>query len=66
MNIQTNGPYHAQMLQELIRVACRITPWNISLIFSWKIGDAIICGYSIVLKTTEQTPLSTLYVEYIL
>lgn len=29
--------------------------------WSWKIGPAIACGNTVVLKTAEQTPLSALY-----
>ena len=29
--------------------------------FSWKIGPALACGNTIVMKTAEQTPLSALY-----
>ena len=29
----------------------------------WKIGPALACGNTVVLKTAEQTPLSALYVS---
>lgn len=30
--------------------------------FAWKVGPALACGNTTVLKTAEQTPLSALYV----
>ncbi|XLT35388.1 hypothetical protein HN873_066680, partial [Arachis hypogaea] len=39
-----------------------IIPWNFSLLmFAWKVGPALACGNTLVLKTAEQTPLSALY-----
>ncbi|CAA7407717.1 unnamed protein product [Spirodela intermedia] len=44
-------------------VAGQIIPWNFPLLmFAWKVGPALACGNTIVLKTAEQTPLSALYV----
>ncbi|CBI32133.3 unnamed protein product, partial [Vitis vinifera] len=31
--------------------------------YAWKIGPALACGNTVVLKTAEQTPLSALYVS---
>ena len=33
--------------------------------FAWKIFPALACGNIVVLKTAEQTPLSTIYVANI-
>ncbi|KAK4715798.1 hypothetical protein R3W88_014136 [Solanum pinnatisectum] len=67
MTIPADGPYHVQTLHEPIGVAGQIIPWNFPfLIFSWKIGPALACGNTIVLKTAEQTPLSALYVANLL
>ena len=33
---------------------------------SWKIGPALACGYTVMLKPAEQTPLSALYVASLL
>lgn len=30
--------------------------------FAWKVGPALACGNTIVLKTAEQTPLTAFYV----
>lgn len=52
-----------QTLHEPIGVAGQIIPWNFPLImFAWKVGPALACGNTIVLKTAEQTPLTALYV----
>lgn len=34
--------------------------------FAWKVGPALACGNSVVLKTAEQTPLSALLVSKLL
>jgi len=52
-----------QTLHEPIGVAGQIIPWNFPLVmFAWKVGPALACGNTIVLKTAEQTPLSAFYV----
>lgn len=58
-----DGSYHVQTLHEPIGVAGQIIPWNFPLLmFAWKVGPALACGNTIVLKTAEQTPLTALYV----
>jgi len=45
----------------------QIIPWNFPLLmYAWKIGPALACGNTVVLKTAEQTPLSALYVSKLL
>lgn len=34
--------------------------------FAWKVGPALACGNTIVLKTAEQTPLTALYAAKLL
>ncbi len=47
--------------REPLGVVGLITPWNFPLnIASWKIGPALACGNTVVLKPAELTPLSTL------
>ncbi|KAL1599643.1 aldehyde dehydrogenase (NAD(P)(+)) ald5 [Paraconiothyrium brasiliense] len=47
--------------KEPIGVCGQIIPWNFPLLmWSWKIGPAVACGNTVVLKTAEQTPLSAL------
>lgn len=58
-----DGPHHVQVLHEPIGVAGQIIPWNFPLLmFAWKVGPALACGNTIVLKSAEQTPLTALYV----
>ena len=53
-----------QTLHEGIGVVGQIIPWNfLLLMYAWKIGPALACGNTVVLKTAEQTPLSALYVS---
>lgn len=64
LTIQADGPHHVQTLHEPIGVAGQIIPWNFPLLmYAWKVGPALACGNTIVLKTAEQTPLSALYVS---
>ncbi|XP_010928601.1 aldehyde dehydrogenase family 2 member B7, mitochondrial [Elaeis guineensis] len=65
--VPADGPHHVQVLHEPIGVVGQIIPWNFPLLmFGWKIGPALACGNTIVLKTAEQTPLSALYVSKLL
>ncbi|XP_057948914.1 benzaldehyde dehydrogenase, mitochondrial-like [Malania oleifera] len=58
----SDGSHHVQTLHEPIGVAGQIIPWNFPLLmFAWKVGPALACGNTIVLKTAEQTPLSAIY-----
>ncbi|XP_071709750.1 benzaldehyde dehydrogenase, mitochondrial-like [Rutidosis leptorrhynchoides] len=62
LTVPADGPYHVQTLHEPIGVAGQIIPWNFPLLmFAWKVGPALACGNTIVLKTAEQTPLTALY-----
>src|SRR6201997_1970387 len=48
-------------LREPMGVVGLIVPWNFPLLLaSWKVGPALACGNTIVLKPAEQTPLTTL------
>uniref|UniRef100_A0A1J3I7U8 aldehyde dehydrogenase (NAD(+)) n=1 Tax=Noccaea caerulescens TaxID=107243 RepID=A0A1J3I7U8_NOCCA len=63
MTVPADGNYHVQTLHEPIGVAGQIIPWNFPLLmFAWKVGPALACGNTIVLKTAEQTPLTAFYV----
>ena len=51
----------AATFREPLGVVGLIVPWNFPLnIASWKIGPALACGNTIVLKPAELTPLSAL------
>ncbi|CAM8912667.1 unnamed protein product [Rhodiola kirilowii] len=63
LTVPADGPHHVQTLHEPIGVAGQIIPWNFPLLmFAWKVGPALACGNTVVLKTAEQTPLTALYV----
>ena len=48
-------------LREPIGVVGLIVPWNFPLLLaSWKLGPALACGNTVVLKPAEQTPLTAL------
>src|SRR5712691_10697674 len=48
-------------LREPVGVVGLIIPWNFPLLLaSWKLGPALACGNTVVLKPAEQTPLSML------
>ncbi|KAL5064670.1 hypothetical protein RYX36_026407 [Vicia faba] len=67
MTVPADGDYHVQTLHEPIGVAGQIIPWNFPiLMFAWKVGPALACGNTIVLKTSEQTPLTALIVAKLL
>lgn len=54
--------YHVYSEREPLGVCGAITPWNYSLVMGvQKIGPALACGNTLVLKPAEQTPLTALY-----
>lgn len=51
----------AYTLRQPIGVVAQIIPWNYPLsMATWKLGPALACGNTVVLKAAEQTPLSIL------
>ena len=41
----------------------QIIPWNFPLVMlAWKLGPALAAGCTVVLKSSEKTPLTALYV----
>ncbi|XP_030957391.1 aldehyde dehydrogenase family 2 member B7, mitochondrial-like [Quercus lobata] len=62
LTVPADGPYHMQTLHEPIGVAGGIIPWNFPLpMFAWKVGPALACGNTLVMKPAEQTPLTALF-----
>lgn len=55
-------PGHTSMIRrDPIGVVASIAPWNYPLMMAaWKIGPALAAGNTVVLKPSEQTPLTTL------
>jgi acyl-CoA reductase-like NAD-dependent aldehyde dehydrogenase len=50
-----------QTVREPVGVVGQIIPWNFPLLMAaWKLGVALACGNTVVLKPAEQTPLSAL------
>jgi aldehyde dehydrogenase (NAD+) len=48
-------------LREPVGVVGLIVPWNFPLLLtSWKLGPALACGNTVVLKPAEQTPMTAL------
>ncbi|VVM07008.1 phenylacetaldehyde dehydrogenase [Methylacidimicrobium cyclopophantes] len=51
----------AYTIREPVGVVGQIIPWNFPLLMAaWKLGPALACGCTVVLKVAEQTPLSAL------
>ncbi|OLN90331.1 Aldehyde dehydrogenase 2 [Colletotrichum chlorophyti] len=60
--IPTTPQKFAYTLKQPIGVCGQIVPWNYPLMMcAWKLGPALACGNTVVLKPAEQTPLSVLY-----
>ncbi|KAL1840106.1 hypothetical protein VTJ49DRAFT_801 [Mycothermus thermophilus] len=52
----------AYTVKQPVGVCGQIIPWNYPLdMAAWKLGPALCCGNTVVLKLAEQTPLSMLY-----
>ncbi|KAH6886185.1 aldehyde dehydrogenase [Thelonectria olida] len=60
--IETTGDKFGYTIREPVGVCGQIIPWNYPLAMAaWKLGPALACGNTVVLKPAEQTPLSILY-----
>ncbi|OJJ44566.1 hypothetical protein ASPZODRAFT_18142 [Penicilliopsis zonata CBS 506.65] len=60
--IETTPTKFAYTLRQPIGVVGQIIPWNFPLLMAaWKLGPALACGNTVVMKPAEQTPLSILY-----
>src|SRR4051794_34369329 len=59
--VNTSEGAFTYTLREPVGVVGLIVPWNFPLLLaSWKVGPALACGNTLVLKPAEQTPLTTL------
>ncbi len=59
--VPVRGSFLSYTLRQPVGVVGQIIPWNFPLLMmAWKIGPALACGNTIVLKPAEQTPLSAL------
>uniref|UniRef100_A0A674DSZ3 Aldehyde dehydrogenase 1 family, member A2 n=1 Tax=Salmo trutta TaxID=8032 RepID=A0A674DSZ3_SALTR len=62
-SIPMDGDYLTFTRLEPIGVCGQIIPWNFPLMMTaWKLGPALACGNTVVLKPAEQTPLTCLYI----
>jgi aldehyde dehydrogenase (NAD+) len=60
--IPVDGPFFNYTLREPLGVVGAIVPWNFPLsLAAWKLGPALACGNTVVLKPAEQTPFTALY-----
>jgi len=60
--IDTGVDKFAYTIKEPVGVCGQIIPWNYPLAMAaWKLGPALACGNTVVIKAAEQTPLSILY-----
>lgn len=60
--IDTGPAKFAYTIREPLGVCGQIIPWNYPLLMAaWKLGPALACGNTVVIKAAEQTPLSILY-----
>ena len=61
--IPVSGNYLCYTRLEPVGVVGQIIPWNFPLLMqAWKLGPALACGNTVVLKPAEQTPLTALRV----
>ncbi|KAJ5931048.1 aldehyde dehydrogenase domain-containing protein [Penicillium verhagenii] len=59
--IETSPEKFAYTLRQPVGVVAQIIPWNFPLAMAaWKLGPALACGNTVVIKAAEQTPLSIL------
>ncbi len=61
------GTYLSYTLRQPVGVVAQIIPWNFPLLMAaWKVAPALACGNSVVLKPSEETPLSAILLAEIL
>jgi acyl-CoA reductase-like NAD-dependent aldehyde dehydrogenase len=59
--VNANREFFTYTLREPVGVVGQIIPWNFPLMMAaWKLGPALACGNTLVLKPAEQTPLTAL------
>jgi aldehyde dehydrogenase (NAD+) len=59
--IPVRGNHFTYTLREPIGVVAAIVPWNFPLLLaSWKVGPALACGNTMILKPASQTPLTAI------
>src|SRR5919109_1191442 len=59
--IPVKGNYLTYTLREPVGVVAAIVPWNFPLLLTtWKVGPALACGNTVIIKPATQTPLTAL------
>jgi aldehyde dehydrogenase (NAD+) len=59
--IPVKGNFLTYTLREPVGVVAAIVPWNFPLLLtSWKVGPALACGNTVIIKPASQTPLTAL------
>eukprot|EP00920_Eleutheroschizon_duboscqi_P042454 GHVT01101381.1.p1 GENE.GHVT01101381.1~~GHVT01101381.1.p1 ORF type:complete len:522 (+),score=77.17 GHVT01101381.1:66-1568(+) len=65
-SLDTSVKYLTICKREPIGVVAQVIPWNFPLLMlAWKIGPALATGCTVVLKTSEKTPLSALMLAHL-
>lgn len=60
--LNVNSNFFNYTLREPVGVVGQIIPWNFPMLMAaWKLGPALACGNTLILKPAEQTPLTALY-----
>jgi len=55
------GNHFAYTLKEPVGVCAQVIPWNFPMLMAaWKLGPALACGNTVVLKPSEKTPITAL------
>nr|XP_033780449.1 retinal dehydrogenase 1 [Geotrypetes seraphini] len=61
--IPMDGDFFTFTRHEPVGVCGQIIPWNFPLVMmAWKIAPALACGNTIIVKPSEQTPLTALHI----
>jgi acyl-CoA reductase-like NAD-dependent aldehyde dehydrogenase len=59
--INANSDFFTYTMREPVGVVGQIIPWNFPMLMAaWKLGPALTCGNTVILKPAEQTPLTAL------
>eukprot|EP01083_Nonionella_stella_P112535 331169_1 len=62
-----SGDMFAYTRREPMGVCGAILPWNYPInLYAWKLAPALACGNTVVMKSSEKTPLSALYMANLL
>jgi aldehyde dehydrogenase (NAD+) len=61
--IPISGPYHCYTRHEAVGVVGQIIPWNFPILMqAWKLSPALATGCTVVMKSSEKTPVTALMI----